>query len=233
MPFFPILESENIIQQQDKIRLSAAKSFASKGEEDIVSVEIEPDTGVGYTDVTGSSSSDWYLDWAYLTPGDKTPTVKITGATLDESVSSTITCLTPAEDKLFSDDNDLVRHEFDILKWLPDGKSSYKYIHRASQDRILAYLDEKGYSDVYGDKFTKAAVIDVTEFTQWSKFMSLRLIFESLSNATDDIFHEKAKRYEAFEVEARNKVLHRMDTDGSGTVEPYEGLYMSGTVLRR
>jgi len=233
MPFFPIIQTENIIQVNDKIRLSATNSFKSKGEEAIESVEIEPDTGVGFIDVTGTESHDWYLDWAYSTDGEKIATVKLTGSTITETSGVTINSISDTDDKLFSDDDDLIQHEYDILSWLPDGKSSYKYVHRSAQERILGYLDEKGYVDVYGDKFTKAAVIDTSEFNQWSKFMVLRLIFEGLSNATDDVFHEKAKRYHALEVEARNRTIIRLDIDRTGTVENYEGVYTSGAILRR
>jgi hypothetical protein len=233
MPFFPILQTENKVQVFDKLRLSGVKSFSSKGEEQILKVSIEPNTLEGFIDVTGTSEKDWYLDWAYSTPGEKVATIKLEGETITETSSCIVTCLSEEEDKLFSSDEDLTQHEYDILSWLPEGKSSYKYVHRAAQERILAYLDEKGFVDVYGDKFTLSSVIDTGEFNQWSKFLTLRLIFESLSNATDDIFHKKAERYYSLSIQARNRVFIRIDTNKSGTLENYEGINFSGSVLRR
>jgi hypothetical protein len=132
-----------------------------------------------------------------------------------------------AGDNLFSDDTDLTKHEPDILKWIPDGRSSFMNVHRRSQELILAWLDEKGYTDVYGDKFDKFDLVDIEEVKQWSVFMTLRLIFEGISNAIDDIFAEKAKRYLVLEESARNRAIIRIDTDNE-----YVGV-SDGLVVRR
>ena len=49
--------------------------------------------------------------------------------------------------------------------------------------------------------------------------MTLRLIFEGLSNALDDIFHEKALRYMEMESKARNRAALRLDRDNDGETD--------------
>ena len=61
------------------------------------------------------------------------------------------------------------------------------------------------------------------EGEDWSKFMTLRLIFEGLSNAIDDIFHEKAVRYRKMELEARDRAKYRVDLNNDGDVDDDEG----------
>ncbi len=122
-------------------------------------------------------------------------------------------------DNLFSNDSDLVQHEPDILKYLPDGKSSYKYAHRRSQELILKFLDEKGYTDIYKDKLLIDAIVDVDEVREWSIFLTLRLIYQGIKNATDDVFSEKVKDYHSEEKVARNRAILRLDIDGDGDVD--------------
>jgi hypothetical protein len=83
----------------------------------------------------------------------------------------------------------------------------------------MTYLDEKRIWDTQGNRLTLDAITDVVEVKDWSKFMTLRLIFEGISNATDDVFHEKALRYKALEVEARNRAALRLDRDGDGETD--------------
>ena len=108
---FPNLILENIVQENDKTRLDATKSFISKDEAAVTLVEIEPYTGAGYIDVTGTSSKDWYLDWSYPTDGNKTVTVRITTDGGPVSSSKTIWIIDSVDDNLFSYDQDLTAIE--------------------------------------------------------------------------------------------------------------------------
>jgi hypothetical protein len=64
--------------------------------------------------------------------------------------------------------------------------------------------------------------------------MSLRLIFQGLSNAIDDIFDRKSKLYELNEQAARQRVILRIDTNKDGQLEDTEGLSIySGSLFRR
>ncbi len=137
-------------------------------------------------------------------------------------------------DKLFCTDQDLVSHESDILKWVAPGRASFKNIIRRSQKLIIAWMDEKGYVDAYGYKYTKAAFVDIEEVRQWSIFMSLRIIFESMSNSVDDVFSVKSKKYEALEQGARQRAVLRVDFDNDGVVDLNEGVGISsGSLFRR
>ena len=58
--------------------------------------------------------------------------------------------MSEAGDNLFSKDADLLSHKNNIFDFLPDGRNSFKNVHRAAQELILAYLDENGYIDING-----------------------------------------------------------------------------------
>lgn len=122
-------------------------------------------------------------------------------------------------DNLFSSDSDLVSDEPDILKWLPDGKNSFKNVHRRAQEIILSWLDEKGYTDVFYNKLSIDAIVDSAEVTEWSKYLTLSLIFKGIRNAVDDIFGEKAKDYEVLSAKSRNRLVLRLDLDGDGDID--------------
>jgi len=212
MAIFGKLELEKIIQVNDKTRLDARKSFVSVDEAAITLIEIEPVAGNGYIDVT----SKQYLDWQYSADGDAVVSLRITTDGAPDTISGTLPVISELDDKLFSDDSELLPYEPQVLEWVRSGRNSFKDIHRASQDRILKYLDKNKFWDLNGDPLTKAAIIDLNEVNDWSKFMTLKLIFEGLSNATDDIFHEKSLRYRDLERTARDRAVLRVDTNGDG-----------------
>jgi len=144
------------------------------------------------------------------------PSVRIT---LDDgTVSTKETCIelkTAEEDCLFSNDQDLVEHEHDILEWLPDGRSSFIYIHRRAKERIFKWLEERGFKDCNGEAFTKEDVFDREEFREWSRFLALRLIFGFISNSNGDIYEEKYKDYCRREAESRTR-MYSLDMNGDG-----------------
>lgn len=122
-------------------------------------------------------------------------------------------------DNLFSNDSDLTKHEPDLLNWLPDGKNSYKYAHRRAQELILKYLDEKGYTDVYDDKLLIDAIVDIDEVKEWSTFLTLKLIFQGMKNAVDDVFSQKVQTYLEYEKQARDRAVLRIDLDNDGEID--------------
>lgn len=138
-------------------------------------------------------------------------------------------------DYLFSDDGLIQQHEPDIWKWVPPGRASFLDVHRRSQELIMAWIDEKGYISTLGEKFSKFDIKDLEEVRQWSGMMTLRLIFEGISNAVDDVFDRKAKKYSLLEEAARQRAVLRIDTDGTGDIEDnVEGLSISsGSLFRR
>lgn len=212
---FPVLKLEDIVQVDDQTRLDASRSYKTTDEAAISLIEIEPDTGLGFIDVT----SPGYLDYQYSSDGIKSVSLRVTTDGSPETITKTITIVSVADDKLFSSDEELTPHESDILEYVPPGRNSFLNVHRMAQDEILKWLDEKRITDTDGNRLTKDAIIDIEEVSRWSKFMVLRMIFENLSNAVDDIFSIKAAKYAALETKARNRSHLRLDRDGDGSTD--------------
>jgi hypothetical protein len=234
MSIFPNLIAETTVQVNDRLRLDASKSFASKDEAAITAVEIEPEAAAGFISVFSTKQNDWFLDWEYATDGAKAITVRITTDGAPVSRAFTVNAITSANDKLFSNDADLQIHEVNILKWLPDGKNSFKYLHRRAQDLIIAWLDEQGFVNVFDTKFDKNDILDIEEVRQWSTFMVLKLIFESISNSVDDVFDQKARKYHSEELIHKKRAVLRIDIDGDGVVDSFEDINISSSrVFRR
>lgn len=152
MPIFPNLELESTLQANDKTRLNATRSYASGGSA-ITKVEIKPTAAEAFYDVT----EEMYLDWQYATAATHAVTVKLNGGSPSEiTLTKDLTVVSEATDNLFANDDDLRKHEPDIMKYLVEGRASFKDVHRRAQTLILAWLDKEGYIDDFGDKLTVA-----------------------------------------------------------------------------
>lgn len=220
---FPVLELESVVQVDDKTRLSALKSYISKDETPITLVEIEPESGAGFIDVTGTGLDDFYLDWQYSADGAKTVSLRLTNASGSSLVTKDVTIVTKANDYLFSNDSDLISYEGDLLNYVRAGRNSYLDKHRAAQSKILSYLDEKGITDKDGDRLTKAAIVNVEEVKEWSIALTLSIIFEEISNAIDDIFADKSAKYKQMALTHKNRAFLRLDKDGDGDADENDG----------
>lgn len=233
MARFPDIQSEAIIQEMDKTRIVAKKSFFTPDEGNLVSVEIQPGALEVFYDVTGNdtpaNTDDWFLDWKYPTEGTETISVRITTDTGSTTVTKTIEVISEANDKLLSADTDLIGHESDILDYLRDGRDSYLDKHRVARDRILTYLDEQRITDVSGNPLTKDSLIDVSSFKDWAKFETLMIIFGGFSNQIDDIFKDKENKYESLRNMARNRTI-RVDLNGDAVVDSHEGVDLATVI---
>ena len=166
--------------------------------------------------------------------GNKIITVIISNGTETDTKYFYTKAYSELGDRLFSSDGDLMSHEPDIMKWVQDGRSSFKNAHRRSQSIIMAWIDEKGYQNSDGDKFTKNDIIDIEEVHQWSIYLTMRLIFQGMSNAIDDVFDRKSVMYSLNEEAAKQRVILRLDTDGDGVADLGEGIDpYSGSLFRR
>jgi len=221
MAVFPILEVEPIVQIGDKTRLDGLKSFVAPVDGDFDLIRIKPRAASNWITATAG-----FIDWVYSASGVETVTLYVQKNCpyASAEVEKNISIVTSAQDNLFSTDQDLRLHEPEILKWVVDGRSSFLDMHRRAQTLIMKWLDKEGYVDAFGNPFTKSAIVDVEEVKAWSTFLVLKLIFEGLSNAVDDIFDKKAKYYNGKMQEYRKKALLRIDIDGDGEVENYEGI---------
>lgn len=226
---FPILKLENVIQVNDKTRLDGTKSYVTPDEAAITLVEIEPEAGAGFYDVT----LDRFLDWQYSSDGEKTVTIRIATDGAPISSTKTIPAITSEDDHLFSSDEQLTAHEPNILDYVRAGRNSFLDIHRSSQDRILNWLDEHRIVDINGSRLTKEAIVNIEEVSNWSKYMTLKTIFEGLSNSVGDVFSVKSKTYEELEVMAKNKSQVRLDLNGDGEQDPTAYDLRSFTIRRK
>lgn len=220
------------VQVDEKFRIDCTKTFTHTGDHNIQTMTIVPESG----GETFTITTDKYFDYAYGSDGEKTVTVTATlsGGGGTTTKTTTVTVVTATNENLFSSDYDIIPHEPDILNYLPEYKADYRYVHRLAQDRILTILDERGITDNDGNRIVAADIKDIEECNDWSKFLVLQYIFESLSNAIDDIFHEKALRYREMAKQAGNRAFLRLDYDGDGTLESTEvGTAATGRIYRR
>ena len=228
---FPSLSLETVLQVEDKTRINASRSFVNNNE--IISdVLIQPEATEAFISVFNADSEKWFLDWAYITDGLKDVVVRVitdvTPAGRDRTYQ--INVLTADDDTLFSSDSDLLPWETDILNYLPKGKNSYLYAHRKAQDIIIAYLDEQRYWKQDGSRITKQDIAAITDnevrkqFTEWSTFQTLLIIFESIQVSNNDIFESKRIKYEALRNSARSRSALRLDLDGDSQLDqnPYD-----------
>lgn len=233
MAIFPHLELEASVQTDDRTRLSAIKSYASKDGPAIVKVEIQPEASEAFVEVTGTKAADWFTDWQYTSGGVKVVVVKINGATTPVLFTSSLTVITEVDDALFAEDSDLTQEEPDILKYVKPGRNSFKDVHREVQRLIIDEFDRKGYIFSDGTKVTKAAVTDVSEVRQWAKYWALAMIYNGNSNILDDINAQKSKYYMSKALEVVDRTITRLDLNKDGTADIQEGVKFSTSLLSR
>ena len=226
---FPNLELESIVQVNDKTRLSGIKTFITPDEAEISLARIEPNTGDGFYDVTLNK----YLDFQYSTDGIKSVTIEITTDGAPVTFEKIIEVLTKEDDNLFSSDAELVSHEPDILSYIRPGRNSFLDIHRTAQDRILTWFDENRIWDTQGNRLTKENVVDIEEVNDWSKFLTLSIIFEGLSNSVEDIFMQKSAKYKQLAAIARSRSSLRLDRNNDGVVDASKTDIRTSRLLRR
>lgn len=224
---FPNLEIEAIVQVGDRTRLDASKSYASKGSQIITKVEIEPFTGAGFLDVTGTKPSDWLTDWEYDTAGTQTVSVRLTDNTpvvpLTQTKTKTIEVVSELTDFLFSSDADLTAEEPDILKYVKRGRNSFKDVHREAQRQILQMLDRKGYR--VGDRKIEAVdLVDKSEANEMSKYLALSIILAGQRSQVDDVYQQKSDRYfSKFNIASQRQIIG-LDLNQDGSVDSGEGV---------
>jgi hypothetical protein len=229
---FPILKCETIVQQKDKIRFLASRSFVTDENSEIDSVEIRPSANDDFIDITNSDPDLWYLDWAYLDDGEHEVTLRVTGGGQSAQKTITVTAISEQDDYLFSTDEDLRAREHDIEKWIPDGYSSWNHIHRQAQKSILDWLDETRIIKPDGSRFNAKDLVDKQQVRRLSLYTSLRMIFGSISNQVGDVFDEKRSEYHTMETQARNRNWLKLDTTGDGKADLSQDL-RTMTMVRR
>lgn len=223
---FPILRSDSTVQVGDKLRLDASKSFVSPTAA-ITKYEFDPTNSGTYIDA-GTVN---YLDWVYNAAATTTAKLRITSTTTAINTLDIIV-VTSAADGLFSDDAALFEIEPNVMKYLPPERSSFKYVHRRVQKHIIdTYAQRRVYKED-GSKIAVVDLIDVTEVSNWATLMALGYIFQGLSNAIDDVFDKKAKKYFMNAYAAEHMAL-RVDLNGDDVIDSFENLDLMSTGLFR
>lgn len=222
------IKTEGTVQAGDKTRIDVEGTFISPDEAAITLIEIQPDASSSYVDVTSTK----YLDWAYETEGTKAISVRVTTDGAPTTKADEIICLSESNDRLFSNDNDILSYEVDIYRLLRKGRSSFLDFHRIAQRIILDDLDQKGLTDNNGNRLTKLDVFDIEEVKEWSKYTTLSLIFKSVQSEIDDVYDQKSKMYSDMADRQKTRATIRLDLDNDGTVDTVPNL-VSGIMVRR
>lgn len=220
--------TEEKVQVDDKTRIDVTKTFLSPDEAAITEITITPESGGDAINVT----SNQYLDWAYGTAGEKTASVSVTTDGVATTKDITIAVVTEAVDSLFSNDQDIVSYEADIFRFLRPGRASFLDFHRAAQKIILDDLDQKGITDNDGNKLVVTDIYDVEEVCEWSKYITLALLFKSIQSEVDDIFSSKSAMYQAMADKQATRATIRLDLDNNDVVDKRPDL-MTGRLVRR
>lgn len=204
---------ETIIQVDDLTRLSFDLHSPNNDLENIDQVFIKPDTlAIEYDAV--SKRNNYYIDWAYNIEGVKTIELKVIMIDTTEHIfNGELTVLNKEEDNLFSSDQDLIQVESDILRYLPSGKSTFNYLHREAQKRIMAFLDEQRIWKIDGSRYLISDVSDIEEFKQWSRYLVLHILYRNLVVVPDDVFDDRAKYYADLMASARKRAAIRIGRD--------------------
>jgi len=226
---FGELKLEGTLQVNDKTRLDAIASYLTPDEAAITLLEIEPHTGDGFIDVTTPK----YMDYSYSTAGAKIVTVRITTDGAPQSFTKGISVISSIDDALFSTDEDIVPLEDDILKYVRNGRNSFLDKHREAQKIVLNDLDKAKIWKNDGAIYTASDIVDIQEFKEQSKYLTLHLIFKSLSNAIDDIFSSKAAKYKSFATDAGNRGSIHLDGDADGDLANNAKTDIFSATLRR
>lgn len=219
---------EEKVQVDDKTRIDASKTFLSPDEAAITLFEIEPEASAGFVDVT----SDKLLDWSYDTAGDKTVSVRVTTDGSSTTKTYTVSVVSAADDKLFSNDKDIISHEVDVFRYLRPGRSSFLDFHRIAQKMILDDLDQRGITDADNNKLVAADIFDLEEVSEWSKYLALHLIFKSVQGEVDDVYGIKSQSYWEMAQKQASRSYIRLDVNQDGTEDRRPDMY-SGRLVRR
>ena len=234
------LNFESTVQVEDLTRLDASKTAVSPDEGEITLVRISPDGGTNWYDVTNTDSERIYLDWAFEGEGEKIINLEITTEnSLAQEKTYTIDCLSVTDDCLFSSDEDLIKYEPEIKCYIRRGRRSFLDVHRCSQSIIMEWLQRQiEVNDCYDStgsvprKLECKDLFHKEEIRSWSVYQTLVLIFEGLSNQTDDVFSQKAIRYSELMYRARSRAEVTVDTNQDGVADNRESTRSSRLVRR-
>jgi len=226
---FGKLQLESTIQENDKTRLNGLDSFITVDEAAITLMRIKPSATDSFIDVT----SNKYLDWSYSSEATETVELEITTDGAPSVFTKTISVISSATDRLFSNDSDLVEIEDDILNYIRKGRNSFLDKHRQSQKRIMDSLDRRRLFKTDGTKLPKEEILGLEEIKQWSTYLTLQIIFESLRIEPNDVFTSKANHYAGLAGQTETSVVIRLDENADSEQDSVNINLQTGRLLRR
>lgn len=192
MAKFGFILSDSKVFQGDLIQFDFSKStFNGADIPQTVSHEFSIN-GTDFVNVTDKKQ----ISWVFNDSGPQPIYLTLNSSLGSELFTTSIEVLDIVDAKLFTTDFDLVAYEPDIMKYLPKKWSSWNIIHMRAQDYIINYLSEKAILDKFGNAYTKDDIRDIKEVKDWSSALVLRYIFNTISNADNDIFKSKSDEYE-------------------------------------
>ena len=166
-----------------------------------------------------------FLDWQYSTFGEKVLKVKFIHGDDVREIEKTIKVLSKADEKLFSDDEMLEVREANIRTLLPEGRSSFIFVHRLAQTEILKELS------FMGCKVKAEDILDMDDVQRWSTFKALSLIFESNITSVQDVHTAKKATYIKLATDAGAKAVVKLDRNQDGKADTQTSTIP--TMLRR
>jgi len=210
---FVNMDLDSKYQTNEKVRLDFSKTLVTVDNDPITLVEVQPDGGDWIAIANPAKQSGWVLDWQYTIAQSVDINIKFNGVQV--TPSKTIEIVTPETDMLYSTDADLFALEPDITKWLPTGRSTWSYVHRKAQDKIIFELNKSRIYNMDGTPLLKSQILDKDEVKEWSVYLVLSLIFKGISNQVDDVFEAKAKYYESKAKEAKEYCFNVLRVDAN------------------
>jgi hypothetical protein len=164
--------------------------------------------------------SKWFLDWAFDSSGTKTIEIEATDGINTINQVFDIEVISESDDNLFSNDSQIFAIESELKRYIPEGRNSFKNIHREAQSRILNFLDRKRIWNDNGEPYTKLQINLFDELSKWSLYETLFIIYTDLFISVGDKFAEKVNQYKELRNYERERAAIRIDKDGNGTFEP-------------
>jgi hypothetical protein len=229
MSIFPMLDCEPVVQVGDPTRLVALNSFATPDEGAISLIEIQPDTGEDFFDVTETG----FLDWAFSAAGTKTVTVRVTTSAAPTTATFTLSVVTSVADALWATDNDLKLYESGLSEYLAPGRVTFKNIHRVAKRRIMDHLDREGYFSE-NNPYERLADENFTvpeEFREWATYVALSIIYADAATKPDDDATNKRDHYHEMAQNCAQRAILRMDLDEDGETDDGEGVETGSSLV--
>lgn len=142
---------------------------------------------------------------------------------------------------VFADDQDLKTVVPNILssnKFLATGQTSHILAHVAARDAIVQDLRNNGKFKVDLNTgrlkdFNEFDLLKISQFREAAKFKALVVIFEDLSDATNDFYSNRAVKFEREYNKSMEMVFANIDLDNDGLQDSFEELAPNNPMVVR